>query len=173
MQYDETFAQELVERYELAKSTLRVWKTRGKIPDRYRVEYEKRIPPGSEDQEMERRIVEILSAKHWNAAEVFFTLHIPYYLYSETRIGRVSLSRQNILRLKKWAKKMAKKPFQTDDQLKRFLKMDTLRVFPLCEDGKQYNRVVAWLGNKRNKLPESDAKAIREKIRGICNAMSL
>lgn len=68
MDFSEEKAQEIISKYGLSEKTLRVWKTRGSIPDKYlNDEYKKSIPISvNSDKIMQGRIISILNMPELN-----------------------------------------------------------------------------------------------------------
>ena len=68
MEFNEEKAQEIISKYELSEKTLRVWKTRRSIPDKYANEGYGKVEPifGNGDKLMQERIISILNMPELN-----------------------------------------------------------------------------------------------------------
>jgi len=68
MKFNEEKARQIIDKYNLSQTTLKVWKSRGSIPDRYGKEgYVKPIPvSGKGDEIMQERLISILNMPELN-----------------------------------------------------------------------------------------------------------
>ncbi|SPY23626.1 Uncharacterised protein [Odoribacter splanchnicus] len=72
MDFDAQIAREIIDKYNLSEKTLRVWKSRGHIPEQYSREEYKKVNPISEsaDKIIQERIISVLNMPEINRRTV-------------------------------------------------------------------------------------------------------
>jgi hypothetical protein len=96
--FDEVKAKSIIEKYGLSTVSLRVWKTRGKIPLRYLSgSFEKRVPLSEKEAITEKKLVEVLRNPALNL-KALCKNEIDYTLLSNAvrKDKPTSLSKQNL-----------------------------------------------------------------------------
>jgi hypothetical protein len=101
MQFDEKKADEIIKKFNLDEKTVKVWRTRGKIPDRYAdsdYKVEKRIT-GNADKVTAERILSIIQSNEINASTITELAGIANMV--DIQRGKSTLTEEQLISIKK------------------------------------------------------------------------
>lgn len=102
MKFTEEQAKLIIEKYTLSPKTLKVWKTRGSIPDRYfQEDYEKPAKLNRKEKREKERIIKILESKKINKTYLAELSGVHRQMIQDAMKGKRSFSRQDHLAIKK------------------------------------------------------------------------
>lgn len=101
MEFSEEKALEIIEKYELSPKTVKVWRTRGKIPKKYFEEgFEKRTPLKKSDLIVQGRLIKIFQSEKINVKTLCEVSEVSYRTVIDVLMGRQNLSKQQLTKLK-------------------------------------------------------------------------
>lgn len=101
MEFNETLALELIEKYQLGKNTIKVWKTRGKIPDKYfSGNYQKPEPIAESDINL-KMVIAFLERDDIVTSRFVALAGILPQKYLDVKRKKYALNKQEIMALKK------------------------------------------------------------------------
>ena len=142
MIYDETIAKELIDKFDLSSKTLLVWKTRGKIPDKYFKEtYQKPQEASKADLIIQQRIFEVFNLGFLNATVICELAGLKFQKYIDVKRGNVNaLSAQEIFALKKEITKIKIQIVKTFEkkssiELRKLLNNSAIYSKPIIDSG--------------------------------------
>ncbi len=98
MEYNEEKALALIERHGLSQKTNKVWKTRGKIPERYADDTY--VIPERIEGKKAKRLNEVLSNEKINLRELTKAANVDYYILGSFRKGETRLIESDYVKLK-------------------------------------------------------------------------
>lgn len=100
MEFNEATAKQIIERYNLSINTLKVWKSRNSIPDRYLKNY---VGPGvSRENKLEKdRLMKIITSKKINLTTIVFFSKLEKHHIDDVIRQKTDFNDTDILFLKK------------------------------------------------------------------------
>lgn len=102
MDFDEKIAIEIIERLSLSDKTLRVWKLRGSIPDKYaNAEYKLPVSLDKAGKIIQKRILAVLNSNLINSKVICSLTGVVYQRYTDVNRGKAAFTPDEILALKK------------------------------------------------------------------------
>lgn len=168
MDFNEQTAHEIVQKFGLDEKTIKVWKTRNKIPDKYAdPEYSKPVDVTNEKNIHERdRIIKILNSEKFNIQSIARLSGIKGQKMSDVLSGRSSFTVPDILALKKAingirinvAKTLSlieKSRYENfpETDIKKLFNKSELQFFVIIDRDKDlHNKLTAW-NNERRVFP--------------------
>lgn len=163
MIYDEKKALEIIEKYNLAPSVGKIWKHRGKIPDRYfKGEYHK-PQPIKEDNINLKMVLSFLEREDVVIRKFLVLADILPQKYHDTQRGRYKWDKREIMDLKKViisffndVKKLTDSSLG-EKQLRSFLKKKMIYVNKIFADKYFFsklerNQINYWLGERQGSM---------------------
>jgi hypothetical protein len=155
MEFKEDIAKGIIEKYGLSEQTIKVWKTRGKIPDKYAdPEYAplRKVEDLKGKRELER-IKEILSSPKLNNTEIARLSGIEMERFKDWKAGRTFIPPEGLIELKKIINRLridgaralndlTRQPPDFSVQVKNYLNREEILLFPLLKGQKiHYERI--------------------------------
>lgn len=102
MTYDEQKAIDIIKTHNLSEKTLRVWKNRGAIPDKYSNPYYKaKKPPSEKDKIWVNRCVEVLKLPELNIKTFTDLAGVEYYSFHDSIKGKAQVGIENWIKIRK------------------------------------------------------------------------
>jgi hypothetical protein len=171
MEYTDELAHEVVKKFDLSDKTIKVWKTRGKIPAKYFQEgFEKRKELDRAGLALQKKLMGILKSPKLNAKYIAELAEIPYHTVQDCMNERQNISEQELnglrkrlqefrIDLKKTVEELQKATLfsaKHDKLLLSALKREELFLRPVLkfEDDTDNERVKGWKLNKQT-IPDS------------------
>ena len=166
MEFDEEKAKEIAARCGLSEKTVKVWRHRGRIPDKYADEGYRPVPePSKADKIILTRIKDLKENECIN-----FTVlselagvdmqHLYDAVRGKGRIGKEELSKV-VMELKKLKVFISNNLQNRPDTLKRLLDNKLLKFYVI--NGKdEWAKSVYYAMNKQNQLSQSDFMRIKD-----------
>lgn len=134
MQFEEKKAAEIIEKFNLDEKTVKVWKTRGKIPDKYaEADYkvEKRIT-GNADKVTADRILSIIKSDEINASTLSELAGIANMV--DIQRGKSTLTESQLISLKKEINRLKvdiKKALNQEYLFKKIIVDKRIKYYPI------------------------------------------
>lgn len=142
MQYDDEKAKAIIAKFNLDEKTIKVWKTRGKIPDKYfSDDYQPPVKASKADLILQKRIIEVLERGFLQVNIVTELAGLKPQKYFDVRRGNVAAFSANEIRtLKSEISKLRLsivKAFEkkSEHELVTLLKNDAILINPIMKDG--------------------------------------
>jgi len=166
MNFDEKTAIEIIEKYNLAKNTLGVWRTRNAIPDKYfreNFKIEQKVS-GERDEQMFKDFKKITEYKKINIQALRRLAGISESRFRDVMYNSITLKKNEIVELKKAINILrieAKECLEAFSQgvvsdlkerkLKSFLKRTEVKTLNLFDSKRDvYNKFDGWMMGRRS-----------------------
>lgn len=167
MEYNEQTAKELQEKFGLDESTLRTWKHRNQIPDKYSdPEYKKMVVLTKAFSSAHNTLHEILKFKTMNTKAVFATANVPYQRFNDMVDVELSEAdfkavRMVVTQLKVHALKAMANRFE----LTKFLQRSEINIMPLMQPCTrlQYEHVIRFI-DKKIELSKDEMEMLKDRL---------
>ncbi len=169
MDFTEEKAKEIVERYGLSEKTIKVWKTRGRIPDRYlnpNFKLRDKTKKTKLDKLKEERILRVLVSKKINQSALEQLCALNSGFISDVRKNKSSLTVEQIVLVTKELKKamievkelISKKRYKKLLQYPLFFAKHVLDV-----SNTDYRRIMSLSTGEVKELDEDDYETIKDR----------
>ncbi len=142
MQFNEEKAQEIISKFDLDPKTIRVWKSRDKIPDKYfSDDYQKPVEASKSDLIIQQRIFKAMETGYLQLSVICELAGVKREKYMDVQRGKVSaFSAQEVLALKKEITKIKLLIVKTFEKkstiaLRALLESSAILVNPILKDG--------------------------------------
>lgn len=140
MDFSEEKAQEIISKYGLSEKTLRVWKTRRSIPDKYlNDEYKKSIPVSvNSDKIMQERIISILNMPELNRKTIVQLSGCDMTRVNGVCAHKSTFTKEEMFALQKEIKRLKidilKYTSRYSDSFSKIVKDKRLKLFVIIKD---------------------------------------
>lgn len=171
MEYNEEKAKEIISQHGLSPKTDKVWKTRGKIPDKYAREgFEMRKPLSRAEIEKQDYLKKIIRSEKINTEYWGESAGLPRILIFDVGRDRQNMSQQELLKVVKALQKFriqVKEVIELcqgknvygkaqNEALLKLLRSDWFHYTNLLEfDVTDYGRVMHWRQGKMDNIPDN------------------
>ena len=158
MKFDEQKAKEIIEKYSLNDKTIRVWRSRNAIPDKYaREDYNKRITTKAGDIRHDH-LMDLLKTGMLNRTVLSGLTNIPLYKINDAVAGKARLSDSDVQKCKIEIKRVKIEIAKTFErfhplQLKRLFNNPLLVYTKIIGDKMIFSKV-SYLRLKNNSEPD-------------------
>jgi hypothetical protein len=167
MEFNEKTALEIIERYSLSPNTLKVWKTRNSIPDKYAdTNYKARKILESHMNTAHEILGNVMRLSSLNAKAVCGTAGVSYFKFCD--MDKVALSEDDykaLRRVLKEIKLQAAKCNNSTIETRKLLKRSEIFLRPILSDytNTEYERVIRF-NNKKIELQRDELQRLYDKI---------
>ncbi len=155
MKFDEEKARQIIDKYNLSQTTLKVWKSRGSIPDRYTKEDYKMAIPVLEkgDKIMQDRLISILNMPELNRKTIIQLAGCNAIRVNGVCLHKSTFTKEEIFALQKEIKRLRldilKYTQKYSESFVKLLKDNRLKLYVIIPD-KLFARKLNYLKDNSN-----------------------